>query len=306
MGKLLLIIDIIKIGGKMKRLLFGFLILMMIGTNAYSADQWAKTQLDGGINISDIDLYNQANNEATDRLLFNYRRNLTVIPDTSSQVKVLAGEIGIQNSAGSIVKWRRNTSTTTVTFSDLDTGSEASSTQYYLYVLADTDAKTCTFKISTSSTSPDGATQYRKIGYFYNDSLSNIVNVGNIPSGGVQNRMNVEGSSDITTTSATYVDMNDMIIYYVSNGERAKVTFNSVIDTVGTGTQFALLIDVGGSTKKEIKGGGASQQDTPVTLIWEGVLTAGTHTIKIKWKRLSGSDTVTQPGADYSRTLFVE
>ena len=68
-----------------------------------------------------------------------------------------------------------------------------------MYAVADTDATTCTFLISTSSSAPTGATYYRKIGYFYNNSDGDITNVGNIKGGDAGNIVSVTGSTDITT-----------------------------------------------------------------------------------------------------------
>ena len=69
---------------------------------------------------------------------------------------------------------RQNTTATTVTWADIDTGAEAASTTYYVYAVADADATTATFMISANSSTPTGATYYKRIGSFYNDSSSNI------------------------------------------------------------------------------------------------------------------------------------
>ena len=69
---------------------------------------------------------------------------------------------------------RQNTANTTVTWADIDTGAEAASTTYYVYAVADADATTATFMVSANSSTPTGATYYKKIGSFYNDSSSNI------------------------------------------------------------------------------------------------------------------------------------
>ena len=277
----------------MKKLLFLFLIFIMSCGNVYSADQWTKTAPQGSANISTADTLLQTNNEATDRLLYNYRENLTVIPDTSAQIKVLVGEIAIQNSAGSIVKWRRNTSTTTITWADIDTGAEASSTQYYVYALGDTDVTTCTFKISTSATSPDGATQYRKIGYFYNDSSSNIVNVGNIKGGDVGNVMQVVGTTDISTTSTTYEDMTDMEIKFVSSGRPVLVLFEAPLENSSVQQWAQIEIDGSGknsSMRYEHDSSSPQTSKIPLAIHYlDTTLSAGSHTIKIKWKVNTGT-----------------
>lgn len=90
-------------------------------------------------------------------------------------VRVSIGTVLCENSTGTIRKLRRNTATIDVTFADLDTGSEQANTKYYVYAVADTNATTVTFKISTSPTAPTGVTTYKLIGWFYNDPSSNIV-----------------------------------------------------------------------------------------------------------------------------------
>ena len=85
-----------------------------------------------------------------------------------------AGEIVCSNTAGTIRRTRSNTSNTTVTWADIDTGAEASSTKYYMYGACDADATTFTLTFSTNSTTPSGATYYLKLGSFFNNSSSDI------------------------------------------------------------------------------------------------------------------------------------
>jgi hypothetical protein len=74
---------------------------------------------------------------------------------------------------------RANTSATTVTWANIDTGAEAISSTYYLWAVADADATTFTVMISLSNTAPTGATYYRKLGSFYNDASGNITQITN-------------------------------------------------------------------------------------------------------------------------------
>lgn len=82
------------------------------------------------------------------------------------KVAFWAGEIMITDASGNR-RLRRNTSDTTVTWANIDTGSEANAT-YYVYAVADASATTFTVMISTNATTPTGATFYRKIGSFIN------------------------------------------------------------------------------------------------------------------------------------------
>ncbi|MEA2036125.1 MAG: hypothetical protein U9O94_01350 [Nanoarchaeota archaeon] len=85
-----------------------------------------------------------------------------------STILVSAGEVVVSNSAGDVRLMLNNTSSTNVTFADIDTGAEANST-YYVYAIAATSAsETATFKISLNSTAPDSVTYYKRLGSFDN------------------------------------------------------------------------------------------------------------------------------------------
>jgi len=110
-------------------------------------------------------------------MLINYRRGCAVEYKGDADLYVRSGEIMIVDASGNR-RLRRNPSDTTVTWSDIDTGSEATSKQYYVYACADNNATTFTVKISTNATTPSGMTYYRLIGSFYNNSSGNIEKVG--------------------------------------------------------------------------------------------------------------------------------
>jgi hypothetical protein len=86
-----------------------------------------------------------------------------------------AGSIVCSNVDGSVLRTRSNTASVTVTWANIDTGSEAGSTTYYVYAVADADLATFTAKISLSATVPTGVTYYRLLGSFYNDASSNVL-----------------------------------------------------------------------------------------------------------------------------------
>ena len=159
----------------MKKLL---VLLMSFGLvfSVYSSDQWTKANPTGATNLSDLDASITANNAALDRLLIEYRGSTKIEYASTSTITVTSGQVACSNSAGSVVRWRRNTSDTTVSWTMLDTSSEAASTTYYLWAVADTDVATFTVTISTSSSAPSGKTYYARLGSFYNDSSSNILN----------------------------------------------------------------------------------------------------------------------------------
>lgn len=281
------------------------LILMLgLASPAFSASQWDKANPAGTTNVADLDYYiATVNNEAQDRLKINYRLGCAVIPNSVATTQVLAGEIAIPNSDGSVVRYRRNTSATSVTWSDIDTGVEASSTQYYVWAIADSDVTTFTIKISTSSSAPSSATYYRKIGYFYNNSSGDIVSVGNIMGGDVSNIIQAIGTSDITTTSSSYTDMTDMVVYFVSTGRPVEINYTAPHYKSGQGPFAVITVD--GTEKVEAYSYPQDLNTTPITLKYLEALSSGTHTIKIQWKVSSG--TAYQRGAtDGDRVLTVE
>lgn len=161
----------------MKKFLSLFLVMSIFAAPSFAADQWDTTDPAGSSNASDIDTNIIANNEALDRALIRYRRGLGVNYSTAATLSVLAGEIAIPDSSDGTVRWRRTTAATSVGWSDIDTGAEASSTTYYVYATADTDITGMVFKISASSSAPSGSTYYRNIATFYNNSSSNIERV---------------------------------------------------------------------------------------------------------------------------------
>lgn len=169
-----------KNGGNMKRLL-SFLLAasLLFAPNAFAIDEWLKGQPAGSASPSDIDTLVQVSNEALDRLMSYGRFGCKLAYDTVAQITVGAGSIVCSNSAGTVRRTRTNPSATTVTWANIDTGSEAVSTTYYVYAVADTDVVTFTIKISTNSSAPSGITYYHKLGSFYNNSDGNITLVLN-------------------------------------------------------------------------------------------------------------------------------
>ncbi len=164
----------------MKKLV-SLILMLSLSFHVYAGNQWqagtgAET-IPGSTNISDIDAVSFQNmTDPLDRLLTSYRRNCKITYLSASTLTVEAGELVVSNADGSIPLYLQNTSSTTVEWTDIDTGAEASSTTYYLYGYQDTPSDTdIDFTISTSSTTPTGITYYERLGSFYNDSSSNII-----------------------------------------------------------------------------------------------------------------------------------
>jgi hypothetical protein len=120
----------------------------------------------------------QAYSESLKGLLIGYRRGCNVEYKGTADLYVRLGEICIPDASGNI-RLRRNTTDTTVTWANIDTGAEEASTTYYVYAVADASATTFTVMISKSATTPTGATFYKKLGSFFNDASSNIASAKN-------------------------------------------------------------------------------------------------------------------------------
>jgi len=160
----------------MKKKLLVLLMSFSLVFSVYATDQWDTTDPAGSESPSDLDDLITTNNDVVDRLLSDYRQGAKISYSSATTLSVSSGQVTCDNSARTSRKWRENTSATSVTFSNIDTSTEAASTTYYVYAVADTDATTFTIVISKSSTEPSGATYYAKLGQFYNDASSNIVN----------------------------------------------------------------------------------------------------------------------------------
>jgi len=140
-------------------------------------DEWLKAEPQGSRDASDIDAYVAANNSALDRYLAYGRHDCKLSYASESTITVGAGSIVCSNSTGEVRRMRANTTATTVSWSDIDTGSENDSTTYYLWAIGDADTTTFTVKISLSSTAPGSSTYYKRLGSFYNNADSNITQI---------------------------------------------------------------------------------------------------------------------------------
>lgn len=156
------------------------LVLLLVSTQAWATTQWRNgtgiNTILGSSNASDIDS-NSYNNivKPLDDLLSNYHQSLGIYYSSASALTVSPGSVMVSNSDGSIRLTLYNSTSTSIDFTNIDTGAEASSTTYYVYAIAaSASATSATFKISANSTSPSGATYWKKIGTFVNNSSSDI------------------------------------------------------------------------------------------------------------------------------------
>lgn len=141
----------------------------------------------------------QSYSESIKNLLLAYRRGSKIDYKSTSDLYVRSGEMAISDVGGN-VRFRRNTSDSTINWTNLDTGSEANSTRYYIYACADSSGTTFTIKISASASSPSGSTFYKLLGSFYNNSSGNIEDIrdGLVPE--IPSIINYGSSSSSGTT----------------------------------------------------------------------------------------------------------
>ena len=172
----------------MKKTLLTFLSLILLVPQVFGADISDFKRGDdsdvikGTDNISDADTYLE--NYLSDplrRALATYVNGCALTRTSATVITISVGEVVCSNGAGTIARFRQNTSTVTMTITTsgvggLDTGSEASSTWYHIYADADADATTFTAIASTSASAPTGVTYYKYLGSVYNDSAGDLRN----------------------------------------------------------------------------------------------------------------------------------
>jgi len=278
------------------------IIALLIGfcqEKCLSSDQWDKTDPAGTESPSDLDTLITTNNNVVDRVLADYRQGLDVAYASASSVTVAAGQIVCDNAARSLRRWRENTSATTVTFSDIDTGAEAASTTYYVYAVADTDVATFTLTVSTSASAPTGKTYYARIGYFDNDSDSDIDSDSVVDDSGISLTDGSVSTAKLASSAVTNAKITDATIDLT-----AKVTGTLPVGNGGTGATAAAnaangvaICDASGYITSELETydsdwfavGAATAYDKTHGLgtrnmlctIWFSASSAGTNAVKV-------------------------
>lgn len=276
------------------------ILVVLFTNNVFAANQWRKgtgenTILgsEAGADIDTVSFQNIV--DPLDRALSNHRQGCKIKYLSASTLTVDAGEVTVSNSAGTIRLLQQNTSSTTVTWANIDTGTEASSTRYYIYAYQDT-VTTATFSIaiSLSSSAPTGITYYRKLGSFYNNSSGDIEQISNDDNTG-NLFLQVEGvTSAPTTTSASYVDLTDMSITTTTGANPVLVLFSGVFTSSSIGDETSIILDIDGTDKtnsEKIIEHAAIGYEKEATILWIENMTAGSHTFKIHWKVQGGTAT---------------
>ena len=201
------------------RILLAF-IIALIPLNSWGVTQWAKSSLPAtGDNLTAWPAAVNAQWSITDTLVSNYRRGYTLSYSSGSTLVASSGEIVVSNSGGTVRLFLADTSSTNITFANIDTGAEASATTYYVYCGTNSaTASACTFYLSTSSTAPTGVTYYARLGSIYNDASSNITRINN------DSVTNEIGEKESKTDGVTYQATTDgYFIGYVTCGTTTSV-----------------------------------------------------------------------------------
>jgi hypothetical protein len=210
-------------------------------------DEWSKADPQGSRGASDIDAYVAANNSALDRYLAYGRHDCKLSYASESTITVGAGSIVCSNSTGEVRRMRANTTATTVSWSDIDTGSENDSTTYYLWAIGDADTTTFTVKISLSSTAPGSSTYYKRLGSFYNDADSNITQI--VDDGYPKTTF---GEFTAKSVNTTYRASNDgFVIGYFTGGDGSYV--KGYTDTSSDPTTIRFWIDMADSNTRGLE-----------------------------------------------------
>ena len=287
----------------------------MAGSTTYPATVDNKTALQDGIDYMEADNVNNAYvpENATQTFIgangkgaswstdiLDYLSNLKapiVTKASASTLSVSTGAVMVKNSGQTNRIGRRNTSATTVTASDIDTGTLAVN-YYYVFAVADTAATTFTVKFSLSSTAPTGLTNFELIGWFYNETTSaiDLTNgyVGNNKGAGrdVPNCVTVNSAVVDTVNDTSYgSDLTGAVIRFYSSGRPVEISFTS--NWANAGDEPKVIVDIDGTDKTASERSAFSTSgtvDQSLCTIYMETLSAGTHTITIQAKVASGSD----------------
>ena len=166
----------------MKKLCLAFIMALLLCANAYGTEQWredgSEETVESNENPSDLDTIIYENIVSPlDRVLANHIQGCELSYVGTTEISVAAGEVVASNSGGTARLMLSNSSATSVTKANLDTGSSfTSSTTHYVYAGTSTTSDTTfTVYVSTSSSAPTGVTYYIQLGQFYVDSDGDIV-----------------------------------------------------------------------------------------------------------------------------------
>lgn len=211
---------------------------------------------------------------------------------SASTLSVSAGALLIGNSGQTQRLLRRNTSAIIISASDIDTGTIANNTYYYIYAVADASSTNFTVKFSLSATTPTGLTNYELIGWFYNQAAGSLDITldysGNVKRNGrdVPNVVHRVGTTEDAVNDTSYgSDLTETVIRIYTSGRPVLMLFKARVND--SATLFIVDIDGSDKTNSEVKQSiniSWSPDDTESTLHYIEDLAAGEHVITIQAK----------------------
>lgn len=226
------------------------LALLFISTPAWAVtNQWrggvGTQELDGTqpANLIGFNSYNHIV-QPIDNLLSTYCNEYLVYA-SSTTLKVSSGSVVVSNSQGTIRLFLQDTSQTTLTSANLDTGSLVANTTYYVYATAATNAATSsTYFISASNTAPSGQTYYYQIGSFMTDANAQITGINSNWVGGSYLSWSATKSAGVVYQALT----DGVVTAYAVNTGSSNTQINIATDSSSSPSTVRVQNAIGANT----------------------------------------------------------
>ena len=123
---------------------------------------------------------------------------------------------------------------------------------------------------------------------------------------GVGNIYEAVGTTDISTTSSTFVDMTDMTVTQTTAAGDAIIMWQGTLSLTAGASSGWVRFDLDGSptndTFIQVTGDGANAPGKSVTLIDKVTLTAASHTVKVQWRT---NGTLQQTGSTNGERVLI-
>lgn len=234
-----------------------FLVLLFMTAPAWS-QQWeggTGEQTILGTSQSALIGFNSYNKivNPLNNLLATYCNQYMVYKD-SSDITISPGSVMVASAANPPVHLMLiNTSPTVINWTNIDTGSMAANTTYYVYAVAATNSTTiATYFISASNTAPSGQTYYYQIGSFATDANTQMTNINNNWSLGSSNQLSVSKSSGVV-----YQALTDIFVGGWANTSSSNQTLEILTGSIS-----------GSMTTVQVCGNGNTSQNTFCSVGW--------------------------------------
>ena len=255
----------------MRKILSVLSILFLLTNNSWATVGWQKILPQTSENPQAISPDVQENNNALDLMLQNYRDGyLTITLTSTSAITIGAGGVMLSNSGGSARLMVANTSTTTMSSTNIDTGSISPSSTYYIYAYASsTTATTFSVIYSASSTSPTGITYYAQLGKFTTDGSSNFAGA----SSNIQTSPTPTSNGTSFSSNTLYQNLTGRSVEIIAYGSTATYSgwndlnmYSDIGPTSGIGTVTSQYQFCAGSSNGA---GGSITFIVPASWYWE-------------------------------------